>query len=133
MQRVSSGWTFLFPENCPPFFASSSHAYIASLRFSSSPGIPTGLSRKGSTRPFMGCSFGRVATSADQSATLVRRNWHQGHRWSRLLLRPVSFEIMSLLQLDSMKIFHQWLYATVFFSFLLLSYRNNCAATMIYI
>lgn len=42
-----------------------------------------------------------VATSPDQPATLVRRNWHQGQRWflspslfRRLLLRPVPFEIM---------------------------------------
>lgn len=78
----------------PPVFVSAT--YTASPRFSSSPG---GLSRKGRTRPFMGCSFGRAATSPDQPATLVRRNWHQGHYWSlslsrRLLLRPVPFEIM---------------------------------------
>lgn len=30
--------------------------------------------------PFMGCSFGRGVTSADQPATLVRRDRHQGHR-----------------------------------------------------
>lgn len=93
--------TFLFLENCPPpVFVSAT--YTASPRFSSSPGgIPAGLSRKGRTRPFMGCSFGRAATSPDQPATLVRRNWHQGQRWflspslfRRLLLRPVPFEIM---------------------------------------
>lgn len=81
--RISrSRGTFLFLENCPPpVFVSAT--YTASPRFSSSPGgIPAGLSRKGRTRPFMGCSFGRAATSPDQPATLVRRNWHQGQRWS---------------------------------------------------